>query len=301
MEVLLEDVFAELGVAARRCKPLKVVEEGNSSWRVETEDGDILALRRYHRGATVEAVLYEHAVLDHVAAAGWVVPHPVTDLTDIDGVLYCATAFVPGSPKENESEEDQAQRGRDLARLHACLRHLDIGQRPGWRCQHAAVTVHSDIDWERCVAALRGVDGSLADWAQAAAEATRAELAGLRADDLPVLVVHGDFASWNVHYSGTGRLAGVIDFGLTHLDSRPYELAIGRGYRAPAMVGAYRSELANLGWSLTPLEEAAIEPLQRAFRVDMAAWAMDAGARAASFDLATIRSQLQRTAAAPPT
>lgn len=301
MEGVLEDVLAKLGVAARGCEPLKVVEEGNSSWRLETEGGATLALRRYHRGATVEAVQYEHAVLDHVYTAGWAVPHAVTDLIDIDGALYCATAFVPGSPREHESAENQAQRGRDLARLHLCLRNLDLGQRPGYRCQHATVTVHSDIDWERCVATLRRVDGSLADWAAAAAESTRAELAGLGADDLPVMVIHGDFASWNVHYSSAGGLAGVIDFGLTHLDSRPYELAIGRSYRAPAMVAAYRSELANLGWPLTPLELAAIEPIQRAFRVDMAAWSMYAGARAGSFDLVAIRSQLQRTGTAAPT
>lgn len=35
--------------------------------------------------------------------------------------------------------------------------------------------------------------------------------------------MHGDFAEWNVHYDGD-RLAGVLDFELTHLDSRPYEL-----------------------------------------------------------------------------
>jgi phosphotransferase family enzyme len=45
--------------------------------------------------------------------------------------------------------------------------------------------------------------------------------AAIGAAELPVTVIHGDFAEQNVHYRH-GRLAGVIDFGLTRQDSRPY-------------------------------------------------------------------------------
>jgi len=69
------------------------------------------------------------------------------------------------------------------------------------------------IDWDAC--------------ADAAAVQAQQALEAIGARDLPVTVVHGDFAEWNVHYQH-GRLAGVIDFGLTHLDTRPYELAIAR-------------------------------------------------------------------------
>lgn len=60
------------------------------------------------------------------------------------------------------------------------------------------------------------------------------------------MVVHGEFHEQNVHYEHR-RLAGVIDSGLTHLDSRPYELAIARTYRAPGTIAAYRGELARSG------------------------------------------------------
>jgi hypothetical protein len=73
-----------------------------------------------------------------------------------------------------------------------------------------------------------------------------------------------------VHYR-YGRLAGVIDFGLTHQDSRPYELAIARTYRALETADAYRGELVRSGWPLSVLEEAAIRPLYHAFRLDTAA------------------------------
>lgn len=296
----IEDVAGQLGVPARQLEALKVVEDGNSSWRLETDDGRTLVLRRYHRRATPADVSYEHTVLRHAAASGWVVPHPVTDLIEVDSALYCITAFVPGAQRADESPGDQAQRGRDLARLQLCLSELDIGQRPGWRCQHEAQTVHADIDWDECISALRDADATLAEWAAVAAEATTAELRALGAHELPVTAVHGDFASWNVHYFDDGRFAGVIDFGLTHLDSRPYELAIARSYRAPSMITAYRAEVARLGWPLNELEEAAIEPMQRAFRVDMATWFIDSGAKTGTFDLAMISRQLERTGTTAP-
>ena len=99
--------------------------------------------------------------------------------------------------------------------------------------QHQGVTLQTDLDWTACVRALAEVSPRLGAWATVATGQTQEALAAIGADALPVMVVHGDFASWNVHYRH-GRLAGVIDFGLTHLDSRPYELAIARTWRAPA-------------------------------------------------------------------
>jgi Ser/Thr protein kinase RdoA (MazF antagonist) len=188
-----------------------------------------------------------------------------------------------------------------LARLHLTLRGAteSLGQRPGWRPLHSDVCVRSDRPWEERVSGLASVSPRLASWARAAAEQARAALAAVRADDLPVMVVHGDFAAWNVHYDRE-RLAGVIDFGLTHVDSRPYELAIARTYRAPEMTDAYRAELASCGWPLSELEEAALTPVYRAFRVGMAAAERDSGLVAGDYDLAMIERQLSRTATAPP-
>jgi hypothetical protein len=54
-------------------------------------------------------------------------------------------------------------------------------------------------------------------------------------------------------------------------------LAVARTYRAPEAIDAYRGELARNGWPLSTLEEAAIGPLYRAFRLDMAARTCGAG------------------------
>lgn len=149
------------------------------------------------------------------------------------------------------------------------------------------------------------VSPRLGAWAQAAAAQTRAALDAIGADQLPVMVVHGDFAEWNVHYEPgrprhPGHLAGVIDFGLTHLDSRPYELAIARTYRAPEAIDAYRRELDRGGWPLSELEDMAIEPVYRAFRLAMAAWKLETSRRMGDYNLAAIENQLVRTRIPPP-
>jgi Ser/Thr protein kinase RdoA (MazF antagonist) len=290
-----------LGVRPRRITVLKDVPLANASWLVETADKQPLVLRRYHAGATAEDLAYEHAVLEYLAKVGWVVPAPISETIDYQGRRYCLTRYVPGAAIAAEDAGQRRRRGRDLARLHLALRGLgeQIGQRHGWRAQHTGTTVHTAIDWDDCLSGLAAVSPRLALWARRAAEQTGDALTALGADDLPVMVVHGDFAEWNVHYE-RGLLAGVIDFGLTHLDSRPYELAIARTYRSPQVIDGYRAELATLGWPLSQLEEAAIEPVYRAFRVDMAAWAMEVGQRTGDYDLAMIERQLSRTGTTLP-
>lgn len=294
-------VLEALGLRPKVVTCFKDVLGQNASWLVETRDKGRLVLRRYHAGAVRGDLGYEHAVLRHLAAAGWVVPEPAGDLVQDAGLWYCPTRYVPGRAVGGETPAQQRRRGRDLARLHVALRGLGerIGQRPGWRAGHLGVTAHARIDWEACVRGLEQTSPRLAAWARAAAAQTRDALAGTGAGELPVTVVHGDFAWWNVHYA-RGRLAGVIDFGLTHLDSRPYELAIARARRSPGVIEGYRAELARLGWPLSALEEAAMEPADRAFRVDMVAWHLDQARLTGAYDLATIERQLSKTGAVPP-
>jgi Ser/Thr protein kinase RdoA (MazF antagonist) len=209
--------------------------------------------------------------------------------------------LVPGAAVPYEPPGQRRRRGQDLARLQLALRGLAdrLGQRPGWRPQHTATTVHRDLDVEGCLAAVADFDARVAEWVRQAAEELQRDLGRLGAHALPTTVVHGDFAPWNVHYEG-GRLASVIDFGLTHLDSRPYELAIARTYRAPEAVEGYCDELARHGWPLDDLERAAIAPVYRAFRVDMAMWQLDHGRRTGVYDLAMIERQLVRTGTSQP-
>jgi Ser/Thr protein kinase RdoA (MazF antagonist) len=297
----LADVLDAMGVGPGRVTTLKDVPFENGSWLVEPQGGPPFVMRRYHDRATREELAYEHAVLLHLAQLGWVVPHPLGDLLEHDGRWYCPTRFVPGEAVRDEDPDQRRRRGRDLALLHVALRELGdkVGQRPGWRPQHTGTTVHVDIDWDACLHRFAQVSTRLADWAARAGDETQALLLAIGASELGVTLVHGDFAQWNVHYE-SGRLAGVVDFGLAHLDSRPYELAIARTWRSPETIESYRSELASSGWPLTDLEEAAIDPINRAFRVDMVAWQLDHGGRTGGYNLTMIERQLSMTGTSPP-
>jgi aminoglycoside phosphotransferase (APT) family kinase protein len=80
-------------------------------------------------------------------------------------------------------------------------------------------------------------------------------------------VIHGDFmADQNVRYDGD-RFVGVVDFAVAHLGSRPYELVPARCYRAPELLPGYREETRRQEWPLSEVEEAALLPVRRAFRL----------------------------------
>lgn len=71
------EALERLGVAHTGLSTLKDVDERqNGNWVVETVDGQRLVLRRYHDRTTSTDIAYEHAVLRHLDAAGWVVPAP---------------------------------------------------------------------------------------------------------------------------------------------------------------------------------------------------------------------------------
>jgi Ser/Thr protein kinase RdoA (MazF antagonist) len=297
----MHQVLNLMGIRPGRIVALKDVPLGNGNWLVETAGGQRFVLRRYHPQTTQADLAYEHAVLGYLASAGWVVPAAIGEAVRWQGRWYCLTRYVPGQAVGSEDTGQRRRRGRDLARLHRALRGAQerIGQRPGWRPQHSAVTVRAASQWDDCVRGLAAVSPRLASWADAAATQAHESLAARGADELPVMVVHGDFAEWNGHYDHEG-LAGVIDFGLTHVDTRPYELAIARTYRAPEMVDEYRAELAACGWPLSELEEAAIGPVYRAFRVGMVAAEMEDALTTGGYDLAMIERQLSRTATPAP-
>jgi Ser/Thr protein kinase RdoA (MazF antagonist) len=296
-----ERVLELLGARPARISTLKDEPELNASWLLTLSAGAPVVLRRYHPRQTVPDLAYEHAVLDYLQARGWRVPAALSQTVEHDGLLYCLNQYVPGTAVAREDAAQRRRRGRDLARLHVALRDLgdQLGQRPGWQPQHAGVSVLTSLDWGAALSGLLPVSPQLAAWAHDAAERVRLALAAAGAASLPVTVLHGDFAEWNVHYA-RGRLAGIIDFGLTHLDSRPYELAIARTYRAPEMSEAYRAETRRLGWPLSELEEAAMQPVYHAFRVGAVAWLLEAGLRSGGYDLELIERQLRRAGQPPP-
>jgi len=159
MSGLPDQVLDLLGLRPSRVVALKDVPVGNGNWLVEMAAGQRFVLRRYHAWTTREDLAYEHAVLGYLANIGWVVPAAVGEPVFWQDCWYCLTEYVPGEVVAAEDVSQRGRRGRDLARLHLALRGLDerIGQRPGWRPQHTAVTVRAANDWEECVRGLASV------------------------------------------------------------------------------------------------------------------------------------------------
>lgn len=293
-----------LGVSAARTLeiPANHGPDGNGNWHVWPQAGERCVLRRYYAGVTVEDLAYEHAILRHLTAEGWCVPDPLAEPVQVEERWYCLTRYVPGRRRARETPLQSRQRGTDLARLHVAMRPLAsrLGQRPGWHPLREGLPVMTVADWQAGLDALAVEHSALASWAAAAASATADELAALGAGDLPLTMIHGDFmAEQNVHYDGS-RLAGVIDFGVAHLGSRPYELISARSYRAPDLHTGYADELRRLGWPLTDQEQAALGPVERGFRLGMLAWQLLVGLRTGRFDTAEIETHLARTGITQP-
>jgi Ser/Thr protein kinase RdoA (MazF antagonist) len=287
-------VLDRLGVVAVRTRaiPENHGTDGNANWHVWPVEGERCLLRRYYAGATLEDLEYEHAVLTYLSGLGWCVPEPLAPPVEDGGRWYCLTRYVPGRSRARETPPQQRQRGADLARLQASMRPLTarLGQRPGWRPLRPGLAVMTTVDWRAGLDGLSASHPSLADRAAGLAASTAEELGAV--GDLPLTVIHGDFmADQNVHYDGS-RLAGVIDFGVSHLGTRPYELVAARCYRAPELLVGYTEELRRLGWPLSEPEEAALVPVYRGFRLSLVAWLLDVGLRTDHFDAAGIEAEL---------
>ena len=296
-------VLAQLDVAASRVRAIRQNHgtQGNANWHVWLPHGGRSVLRRYYAGTTPADLAWEHAVLKHLSGKGWSVPDPLSPPIEYGGRWYCLTRYVPGRSCRAETPSQQRQRGTDLARLHVAVRSLaeELGQRPGWQPLHDGLPVMTPIDWHQGLAALASQSTTLADWATLAASSIVAELGDLGAADLPRTVIHGDFlAGENVHYDGS-RFAGVIDFGVTHLGTRTYDLVSARCYRQPDVRGEYVEELNRHDWPLSDIEEVAILPIYRAFRLYMVAWQLDVGLRTGRFDIESITTQLTQTGLDP--
>ncbi|HET6743485.1 MAG TPA: phosphotransferase [Kribbella sp.] len=286
---------AELfGLDVDRLEPTRTGDAesaGNGNWHLWTRGGEHLVLRRYHLLHTESDLAFEAQVLDHLAGRGWVVPALVAPPIRYDGRLWSVTRFVPGKPHENETRAQRTERGAILARLHAALGGLELGKRERFFRTADLDAMGEFQQWDRGIELLRDRRPDLAEEAVRAMRHAKRLVVEHRLLELPQTIVHGDFASWNLHFHDDGRFAGVIDFGLCHQDSRAWELVIARVHQAPELVDGYQRATAT---PLTDRELAAIEPLQVVLRVLMVMAALWDGQRSGTFDEAMITDQLEK-------
>jgi Ser/Thr protein kinase RdoA (MazF antagonist) len=254
-------IAALWGVAPRRV--VRIGGDRNVHWAVDAADGRYL-LRCYRADRDAAAIAYEAAVLAHLGAAGWPVAAPIGPTRDWDGRTYALFHRLPGRSGRRgpEPAAGQRRRGRLLARLHADLAGLALGQRSGWR--RLDRFAREEAGPIAAGARDRLPAGPVRDALVRHAEQTALDLTGCPAD-LPRSVVHGDLVPWNLRWRH-GELTGVLDFDDVRLDLRAADVALARRWGGDGVVAGYRSAAA-----LSAAEAALLAPLWRAWTLVFAA------------------------------
>jgi Ser/Thr protein kinase RdoA (MazF antagonist) len=294
LRVALGEFLAQAGVEAVRVRRVSAPAAVNRSWSVWTDDGRRLAARCQAHNRTPHEAAYELALIEHLWNRGWDVPAPLSAPVEIRGRVFTLHRWVTGRPLEPSRAADAA-RGAMLARLHAALmtERDRMGQRPGWQPLPWLERSIGSAAWTDGMRFLSAADDGLANAVQAAAERVIAELDARALAKLPMFLLHGDFADWNVLGSGSTP-RGVIDFGLAHLGIRPWELAIARIHRAPGLLDGYRAEAARLGIPLTPEELEWLPAVNRSLRIEAINSAFSDGLVTGPQGVVFIRRQLER-------
>jgi aminoglycoside phosphotransferase (APT) family kinase protein len=254
----------------------------NQHWLVEAR-GERLVLRRWSQPA--DEIDYELRLVARIAALGWPVAPAVARPIELDGYVWSMAPFLPGDPVSDKySVVEQRARGRLLAQFHADLAQLgDFGQRGTWR-RGEQILADPTLDellaqheqtWPEEIAILR--------WhLHRARERTRS----IALHDRPGIVVHGDFAPWNLRFQA-GRLSGILDFELAHWDHRIGDFALAWRGKYDDVIHGY-AEVAPL----EPEEWELITPLWWAFLIEGACLELRKGSRDDGW---TIRKLLQRS------
>lgn len=183
----------------------------NQHWLVEARH-ERLVLRRWAQSA--DDIDYELRVVAQIAALGWPVAPALEAPIELDGHFWSLAPFLPGEPpSEKYSIAEQRARGRLLAEFHADLAQLRGFEQRG--------------TWRRCEAILGDstLDDILTEHQRQRPEEirflrwhlhrARERIVGLELHDRPGIIIHGDFAPWNLRFNN-GYLSGILDFELAH-------------------------------------------------------------------------------------
>jgi Ser/Thr protein kinase RdoA (MazF antagonist) len=219
----------------------------NQHWLVES-DGRPFVLRAYAQ-KPIESVEYELEVLRRLGQQGWPVPEPVREPVTLLGRLWCLFTLIPGESRPEQTADERRARGRLLARLHEATSSLvDMGQRRGFGKANELVSDPQLLEAIRNYERVRPAAGHVMRWhLDKACEM----FDGLVLGDAETVVLHGDFAPWNVLFAG-GRVCGIIDFEATHLNYRVSDFALSwRGYQDEIIEGYEQVRALNaLDWQL---------------------------------------------------
>jgi Ser/Thr protein kinase RdoA (MazF antagonist) len=258
MTVHLRDVLDEMGIGAVSVRSLKAAP--NRHWLVRTADG-LVVLRRYQSRRRFAYLEWESRLMQGLARAGWPVSSQVARPIEAGGHVWWAFTHLPGrspSPRSPSGRRaEQRHRGRLLARLHRDLAGTsDLGQREGWvRAEEVFHQRDGGVSLDEALSSLARRRPDEAEVLRRHAERARSRLEELGASGLPAIAIHGDFAPWNLRFRH-GRLSGILDFDLSHLNHRVADFALSWRGRDDEVIHGYHEvePLSDQEWELiTPV------------------------------------------------
>ena len=190
-------------------------------------------LRRYRETRSAGSIAYEHAVLRHVASAGWPVSAPVADregngLIEDSGRLYALFPRLPGRRGDPERPRNARASGRCLARLHEDLASFESVAPPDVFRPLLDYDADGTGNGSHTLGELLDEYGrehpSLSGRLLEAAERIWAESRVVDTSGFVRTLIHGDFHDGNLLFQ-RGELSGVLDFDFCHPDLRAADLA----------------------------------------------------------------------------
>ena len=211
--------------------------------------GDNVVLRQYVRPPLGD-LRYEHVVADRLDAAGWPVPVLLEEPVVADGSTWGLFRWLPGRARDDaDTVEERSDRGQLLASLHQTTADfVDLGQRPGCLEAHEVLADPELDDHLAAYAVWFPRESHIMAWHL---ERARARFAEVDLDAATRVVLHGDFAAWNLLYEA-GQLTGIVDLEATHLNFRVADFALAWRGEADEVVWAYdaRQSLDEVDWAL---------------------------------------------------
>lgn len=242
----------------------------NQHWLAELE-GKRVILRRFGSKSICD-INYELSVLEKIADLGWPVAPAISEPVEIDGYIWCLFPFLEGEPPSNHDQRaEQRTRGRLLAQFHADLAKLgSIGQRENWRrCEE----ILKDQRLDRILSENASLYQEEVDILKWHLDRARNRVERLDLEGQPGMLIHGDFAPWNLRYKN-GHLSGIIDFELAHWDHRVGDFNLSWRGKYDEVIRGY-NEISPL----EPIELEMLTPVWWASLIDGACRHLAAGTR----------------------
>ncbi|HEY7464001.1 MAG TPA: phosphotransferase [Candidatus Limnocylindria bacterium] len=207
--------------------------------RVAVPGGDVV-VKRYKASIDPAALDIEHAVLQALAAADIAAPRLRATMDGrtslgLDGSCFAVFEPIRGyrhphelvmAPRDRQALEVIA--GRLLARLHAVLQEVEVPASESLGFVRRGGLRVREVEWYADRLAAGSAPRRIRAWATAALWQLRETF---DAEALPLTVVHGDYAPYNLMIR-SGRVPVVVDFELARLDWRLVDLATGLSWFA---------------------------------------------------------------------